>query len=389
MHITHSLRHFARMLASELTGNRSPFPRSCERERVDCGKANIVHSLTLAATQRGFLSVGARTFFGAGLLVAAAPAADLRLGMIGLDTGHVIEFSKILHVPTTKGHVAGARVVAAYRAASPDIESSWTKVGGYTEKLEKEFGVKLYNSIEELVKNVDGVLIESVDARPHLAQASAVIRAGKPLFIEKPIGASLKEALEIFALAKQHRVPVFSSSALRFGADTLAVRGGSIGRVLRAETNSPAPVEPHHIDLFWYGIHGVESLFTVMGAGIESVARQPDPSGLIVAVGQWPAGRTGTFREVPRGTLDKTYGGRAVGEKGEAAVGKFDGYAPLVAAIVKFFQTGTSPVPPRETLEILAFMEADALSKERGGKPVMIEEILARAGWKGAWPGAF
>ena len=182
---------------------------------------------------------------------------------------------------------------------------------------------------------------------------------------------------------------MFSSSALRFGADTLAVREGRVGRVLRAETNSPAPVEPHHIDLFWYGIHGVESLFTVMGSGVESVSRLPDASGLIVSVGRWPDGRTGTFREVPRGTLAKTYGGRAIGEKGESEVGKFDGYAPLVAAIVTFFQTRTSPVPARETLEILAFMEADALSKERGGQPVPIAEILKRAGWTGSWPGDF
>ncbi len=327
------------------------------------------------------------TVFSSTCLVAFA--ADLRLGMIGLDTGHVIEFTKILHDPTAKGHVPGARVVAAFRAASPDIESSWTKAGGYTDKLKSEFGVKLCDSIDELIKNVDGVLIESVDARPHLAQATAVIRAGKPVYIEKPIGASLKDGLEIFALAKRHRVPVFSSSALRFGADTLAVREGRVGRVLRAETNSPAPVEPHHIDLFWYGIHGVESLFTVMGSGVESVSRLPDASGLIVSVGRWPDGRTGTFREVPRGTLAKTYGGRAIGEKGESEVGKFDGYAPLVAAIVTFFQTRTSPVPARETLEILAFMEADALSKERGGQPVPIAEILKRAGWTGSWPGDF
>ena len=322
-------------------------------------------------------------------ITPAAQVADLRLGMIGLDTGHVIECPKILHVPAAKGHVAGAKVLAAYQAASPDIESSWTKVGGYAEKLPQEYGGKLDTSSEELVKNVDGGLIESVDARPHLARASAVIRAGKPLVIEKPLGGSLKEALEIFALTKQPHVPVFSSSALRFGADTLAVRAGSIGRVLRAETNRQAPVEPHPIDLFRDGIHGGESLFTVMGPGIESVARPTDPSGLIVAVGPWSGGRTGPFREVPRGSLDRTYGGRAAGEKGEAAVGKFDGDAPLVAAIVKFSQTGTSPIPPRETLEILAFREAAALSKERGGKPVAIGEILARAGWNGAWPGAF
>jgi len=324
------------------------------------------------------------------LLVAAGrlAGAELRLGMVGLDTGHVVAFTQVLNDPKAKDHVPGARIVGAFKSWSPDIESSRSKVEGYTEKLQKDFGVKLYDSIGALARDVDGVLVESVDVRVHFAQAVEVIRLGKPLYIEKPVTASLKEGLELFALAKQHRVPVFSSSALRFGRDTLSVRAGKIGRVRQAVTNSPAPLEPHHTDLFWYGIHGVESLFTVMGVGIERVERRLTVSGLIESVGYWKGGRVGTFEEVARGgSLAKTYAGRAVGERGEAAVGSFDGYAPLVAAIVKFFQTGISPVSPRETLEILAFMEADALSKSRGGDAVTIAEVLELAGWKGPWPG--
>jgi hypothetical protein len=49
---------------------------------------------------------------------------------------------------------------------------------------------------------------------------------------------------------------------------------------------------------------------------------------------------------------------------------------------VTFFLTGVSPVPEQETVEIIAFMEADALSKARGGVPVMISEVMEQAGWK-------
>ena len=48
---------------------------------------------------------------------------------------------------------------------------------------------------------------------------------------------------------------------------TQAVRSGSIGKVTYAQTTSPASIDPHHPDLFWYGVHGCESLFTVMGTG--------------------------------------------------------------------------------------------------------------------------
>lgn len=327
--------------------------------------------------------------FACAMVAYAASAAELRLGMVGLDTGHVIEFTKILHAKDAAPAFAGVRIVGAVQAASPDIESSQTKAPGYTERLQREFGVKIYATLDELLRDVDGLLIESVDARAHLAQAAASIRAGKPCYIEKPIAASLKEAIEIFALSKKHGVPVFSSSALRFGAATQAVRAGQIGAVRSAVTSSPSPLEPNHIDLFWYGIHGVESLFTVVGTGWESVRRTSAPGALIVSEGVWAGGRTGVFREVARGPLAATYVGRAVGEKGEAAVAQFDGYAPLVAAIVEFFRTGKSPVPPRETLEIVAFMEADALSKARGGSPVTRDEVLQRAGWIGKWPGDF
>ncbi len=310
------------------------------------------------------------------LLTVALRAADLRLGMVGLDTGHVIAFTKVLNVPSAKDHVPGARVVAAVKGGSPDIASSWSRVDGYTKQLQEEFGVKLYPSITEMAKHVDVILIESVDGRPHLAQAREAILAGKPTYIEKPAAASYKEAAQIYALARERKVPVFSSSALRFAAETQAVRQGSIGRVRSAETGSPASLEPTHMDLFWYGVHGVESLFTVMGTGIESVTRRNSETGSIVTEGKWAGGRTGVFRQ------QKGYGGKAVGEKGEAPVGKFDGYVPLVQAIVKFGQTGVPPVSAEETLEIMAFMEADYLSKTRGGATVSIAEVRRTAGGK-------
>ncbi len=302
-----------------------------------------------------------------------AAAADLRLGIIGTDTSHVPAFTKVLNDPKAKDHVEGAKVVAAFKGGSKDITNSWMRVDKYAEEISKNYGVKIYDSIEEMCKNVDAVLLESVDGRPHLAQATPVILAGKPLFIDKPMAASLKDALAIFELAKKHKVPVFSASSLRFGKETIAVRNGSIGKVQSAETTSPAKIDPTHPDLFWYGIHGVESLFTVMGTGCETVERTTTADGLIQVTGTWKGGRKGTFTE------GKGYGGKAVGDKGESPVGKYDGYAALVKEIVPFFQTGKSPVPMEETIEILAFMEAADASKAAGGKPVKIADMIKAA----------
>jgi predicted dehydrogenase len=269
--------------------------------------------------------------------------------------------------------VKGARVVAAFKGGSPDIESSWSRVEEYTRTLREKYGVRIYDSIPEMCRDVDAVLLESVDGRPHLEQVRPVIAAGKPVYIDKPIAGTLSDAIEIFRLAEKAKVPVFTASSLRFGSNTLAVRNGRIGTVTNAWTSSPAHVEKTHPDLFWYGVHGVESLFTVMGTGCVSVRRGTTPEGGIEVVGTWKGGRRGTFRE------GKGYEGRAEGTKGSSPVGAYDGYAPLIAAVVPFLKTGVAPVQPEETLEIFAFMEAADESKRRGGAEVTLAEVLEKA----------
>ena len=296
----------------------------------------------------------------------AALGADLRIGIIGCDTSHVVAFTETLNNPAAKGHVPGGKVVAAYKGGSADIPSSIEHIEGYSKTLREKYGVKIYDSIEEMCKDVDAVLLESVDGRPHLEQVKPVLQARKPVFIDKPMAASLSDVVEIFQLAEERKVPVFSSSGLRFARDTQAVHNGLVGKVSYAETYGPCELEPHHPDLFWYGVHGVESLFTIMGTGCQTVQRQTTTDGKIEVVGIWSEGRKGVFRE------DKNFHGLAKGEKGETVAGSFDGYEPLVAAIMKFFQTGVAPVKPEETIEIIAFMEAADESKNKGGAPVKI-----------------
>jgi len=309
-------------------------------------------------------------------LISTASADEknvIRIGMIGLDTSHVTAFTETINNPQAKGHVPGAKVIAAFKGGSPDIESSISRVDGYTKTLAEKYGVEICDSIEAVCEKVDAVMIESVDGRPHLEQARKVIAAKKILFLDKPVGGSLKDAIEIYRLAKEAGVPVFSSSSLRFAKSTQAVRNGSIGKLSYAQTTSPASLEPHHPDLYWYGVHGCEALFTVMGSGCESVKRGTTEDGKIEVTGIWKGGRTGIFRE------GKGYSGTAKGEKGEAKIGNFDGYQPLVAEVVKFFKTKKPPVTPEETIELFAFMEAADESKRRGGDEVTIAEVMEKA----------
>ncbi len=313
------------------------------------------------------------------LRAAETATAPLRVGIIGLDTSHVIVFAKTFNNPTDKDYLPGAKIVAAFKGGSPDIPESATRIEGFTKQLTEQFGVKLYDTIEELSKNVDAIMIESVDGRPHLDQFRRTLAAKKPVFIDKPLAGSLKDAVEIVRLAKESGVPIFSSSSLRYAAEPFEPKLSKIGTIATAYSVGPGTLESHHPDLYWYGVHSVEALYTVMGPGCVSVTRTSTPNTDVVT-GLWSEGRVGIAQGNRAGF--KGYSVTVIGSKGTATVGEKQGYRGLSEEVLKFFQTRISPVPSETTLEIMAFMEAADESKRRGGAPVTLAEVMKKAGAK-------
>jgi len=299
-----------------------------------------------------------------------------RLGIIGTTSSHAPAFVELLHAPDAVAPIAGYRVVGAYPGGMPDNPRSWGRLEGFAKGLEQQ-GIKLHSTIEDLLPEVDGILLLSVDGRPRLEQAKPVIAAGKPLFIDKPMAASLPDVLEIFRLAEEKKVPLFSTSSLRYVPEFQKMRTElPLGKIIGASAWSPGIINERHPDLFWYGIHGVESLFTFLGPGCQTVQRT-QTDGTEFVVGVWSEGRIGTFRGIRTGKHD--YGAFVFAEKGNADAGKFDGYKPLVEEIGKFFRTNKPPVDTMETIEIFAFMEAADVSKQLNGQPVSIAETIEKA----------
>ena len=321
---------------------------------------------TTAATGVG-LTLGGAVFAG-----NEKTLAGKKVGIIGLDTSHSIAFTKVLNAASPNAEYKGYKVVAAYPYGSKTIASSADRIPGYIEQV-KEMGVSIVGSIKELLDQVDVVLLETNDGRLHLEQALEVFKAGKRMFIDKPIAASLADAVAIFDASKKHNIPVFSASSLRYikGAQDL-----DKSKVLGADAYSPSTYEQTHPDLFWYGIHGVETLFTVMGTGCQEVVRIHTPDTDVV-VGTWEGGRIGTFRGTRSGKSG--YGGVVYTADGNVSLGPYGGYEPLLVEIINYFETGKVPVSPEETLEIFAFMAAADESKANGGHPVNMQEILNKA----------
>jgi hypothetical protein len=304
-------------------------------------------------------------------------APRMKAGLIGLDTSHVIAFTQALNDPRAPAGYRDVRVVAAFPGGSPDLATSRDRVQGYTAQLRDEFHVEMVDSIEALLERVDVVLLESVDGRPHLAQAEPVLRAGKPLFIDKPVAASLVDTIRIFNLAEQTGTPCFSASSLRFSPNIAALASDpDLGGITGAEAYGPCSYLEHHPDLFFYGIHGAEALFTVMGPGCESVVRVQTP-GADLVTGVWSGGRIGSFRGIRQGAAP--FGVLAFGQKATRHVEGYGGYGPLLEAVCAFFHTRQAPVTAAQTIELVAFLEAADRSKAQGGTPVDLKAYIAEA----------
>jgi hypothetical protein len=306
----------------------------------------------------------------------ATSGATIRAGIIGCDTSHVLAFTKLFNSPEAGESLANVRVVAAFPGGSKDIPSSRDRVGMFSEEL-RGMGIVIVDSIDSLLEQVDVVLLESSDGRKHLEQVRPVMVAGKRVFIDKPLAGSLADATEIIDLSKKTGTPFFSSSTMRFQPHVQHARSRTeLGQITGCAAYSPCPLEPTHPDLYWYGVHGVETLFTIMGAGCESVTRT-QTEGTELVVGVWKGGRIGTFRGLRMGSHE--FGAIVFREKSNTYINGIDGYETLVEQIAQFFKTGFPPVSAEETLDIFAFMEAADESKRQGGVPVTLESVLIKA----------
>ena len=315
----------------------------------------------------------------------SSAAADKKVGVIGLDTSHAIAFTELMNVKKDP-ECAGFTVTAAYQWGSRDIISSTNRYATYIPKMQA-MGVKMVDSIADLLAETDVILLETNDGRVHYEQALQVFNSGKLVFIDKPIAHNLADAIKIYEAGRKCGAKYFSSSALRFSDVAIAARAGEYGKIKGAALIAPAPEEEQGTHNFytWYGIHGFEPLVAIMGMGVEKVSCFRNADGDVIN-GVWKDGRMGELRLQRKSWI---YSGYVLPEKKPKGwkdpvivYDGYKGYQPLVKEIVKFFRTGVPPITPEETLEIFAFMEAAEMSAKRGGSPVTIAEAMAVCGGK-------
>ena len=300
----------------------------------------------------------------------------VKIGLIGLDTSHVPSFTKLLNDSSQENHVPGGRVTAAYPGGSKDFELSWGRVEGYTKELQEDFGVEILDSPAAVAEAVDVVFIMSVDGRVHLKQFRETVPFKRPTFIDKPFALNTREAEKIFQLANDAGVVVMSSSAMRF-IDLLvdAIAEGD-DPVLGCNVFGPMPEEPTQPGLFWYGIHTMEMVVTVMGTGCQEVrVVRTDDADLVTL--RYLDGRLASLHGLRNGTNQF---GLTI-QRAEQGAQFIDinvtvqlRYAALVEAIMSHLPNGATPIPPVETLEVIRLIEAANKSRETDGNPVCVAQ---------------
>ncbi|GGD87726.1 Gfo/Idh/MocA family protein [Paenibacillus nasutitermitis] len=294
----------------------------------------------------------------------------LKLGMIGLDTSHVSAFAALLNDPDHPYHVAGGRIEVAYPGIpSQDFELSYSRIGKYTEELSGKYGVAILESAEAVAEQSDAVLLVSVDGRVHLDLFKRIVSFGKPVFIDKPLAVSSREAEEIFALARQYKVPLMSCSSLRYAEALTEELSGAKDddKILGADCYGPMTIESALPDFFWYGIHSVEILYRIMGKGCVSLSVTTNED-YDVITGTWEDGRIGVVRGNRKGNnqfgalIHRSKTNRLV----EAGAHPKPTYAGMLERIMSMFHSGQSDIDPAETLEIIRFLECANQSRRSG-----------------------
>ena len=298
----------------------------------------------------------------------------MRIGIVGLDSTHALEFTRQLNAPTAPAAWRRARVVAACAGAPTDFPLSVTRRDGIVSRIREELGVRILPNATALVESVDGVMILSCDGRCHLIEVLPLLSAGKPLFVDKPLTASLSDAALLLDAAREARCPVFSASALRFRCESSGVTRLTRARPRQIEVTVPDDASPGHPDFAWHGIHGVEIIFAALGSGCDTVQRGwLDDHDAVRAT--WPDGTCALIKRSAERAA-REFPAKLTYEDGRVDELAGFRYEPLLAAMVNFFEDRQSPVSPAEMLEVLAFIDAADWSRDSDGQPIHLSTVL-------------
>lgn len=295
-----------------------------------------------------------------------------KIGLIGLDTSHVVAFTELLNDERHAHHVEGGRVTVAWPGGSPDFPKSIERVPGFTATLRDKHGVAIVDSPEAVAEACDLVFIESVDGRVHLEQFKRTLPYRRPTFIDKPFALRADEAREMVRLAGEAGIALMSGSSLRYAEQLQQALARGRDDIRGCNVFGPMQEEPTQPGLFWYGCHAIEMMVAAMGAGCREVRCLCNAEhDLLTAV--WKDGRMAGYHGLRQahGRFGLVLHRRETVESIDCHAGR-PYYVGLVTALLNHLPHNRAGVASEELVEVVALIEAANRSRANGGAPVAL-----------------
>ncbi|NVJ88163.1 MAG: Gfo/Idh/MocA family oxidoreductase [Flavobacteriaceae bacterium] len=183
------------------------------------------------------------------------------------------------------GHLGKIHLKLLQQSSKYDLVGFYDPYKKNATKVAKEFGYKKFDSINELIANVDVVDIVT-PTLSHFDCAKKAIENGCHIFIEKPIAKTTLEAEAIRTLASQHHVKGQVGHVERFNPAFIGVKD-MINNPMFIETHRLAEFNPRGTDVpvvLDLMIHDIDIVLSVVksevknihASGISVISETPD-----------------------------------------------------------------------------------------------------------------
>ncbi len=180
-----------------------------------------------------------------------------RVGILGTENSHAKTFTSVINAENSA--YPDFEVVALYAL---ELQPSEAIASNYP-------NIKICTSIEEMVDMVDCAMITARHGKYHKDFAMPFIKAGKPVFIDKPFAITMEDVNEILDTAEEYNVPVMGGSGCKLSLSLLGLKtemeSGAIGAVKNAVVSFPCDVNSVYGGMYFYGSHLVEMVLTLFG----------------------------------------------------------------------------------------------------------------------------
>ncbi len=295
--------------------------------------------------------------------------ADIfRLGVIGVDSSHLPEFTRRIKALNESGE-SRCKVTALWDPGNHDLPNAPT-----WKKQAEEMGVSPIASCDAMLDQVEGVLVLAVNGNKHAALARAALERGLPTYIDKPLTCDLNQARQLLAMARKSSARCYSASSLRFAAEIESIKRGALGKLHAIDAFGPGELHESMAGLFFYGVHTIDMVDAIWGPGVKRVSAIHMSDRDLLDL-EYNDGRYARLRMERKGSYD--FGATVHGEKGltQFKVDFADVYNRLVKGMVRFFAGGPAPAAMRDIVENVAVMEAGNQSMSRDGAWVDVPQI--------------